>query len=771
MVSIYFMKKYSILTLLILILGWNNVFSQPYKDIPVGTWRMHFAYNQALILEETPSRIYATTNNSLFYFDKNTSELNSFTKMDGLSGLNITALRYSPSHKLLIVGYADGLMDFIADDGTITVLSDIRRANIIGSKQINNITIESDYAYLSTAFGLVVLNIKKKEIRESNTMLGNGGTSQVAVSNSAILRDTLYCLTSEGLKYININKNILNTTLWSVASNVSSSVTNIIAVNNKLYLSEYNYLLAGSGNSWANTGLYMNYTIKSMRATNSKTGLVLAEYNNVYYVDLVNNISTQIYSNSGQYFNDALLDANGKYWIADSRKGLRSLINNNTQIQTYAFNSPYEDACQRFYYYNGKMLAMYGGYDLGINAPLSKITGYGVFENNEWKSYGYAEGTPNMPYVQDLVSAAYSAQDNTLYLASFSHGILTLKDTSYGLINQQTTGTQFVEILNDPNYRTLRISDLKIDTQNNLWAISHLQDKKPAVHTKPNGSTQWKTFYFEYPQEQFVLDIEIADNNYKWLRVSPRGGGSIIIFNDAGVSRQLTTTTNNGGLPDGSVHCITKDLEGSMWVGTGKGMVVFDNPSTVLSGSVNARLPVIEGRPVLETDVVTAIAIDGGNRKWVGTRTNGIWLFDADCQKALAHFYTENSPLPSDNIMALGFNSSTGELFISTDKGICSYRTTSTAGTETHESVKIFPNPVKPDFEGYVAISGLVNNATVKITDVSGKLMYETTAQGGTATWDRKNYTGKEAESGVYLVFSSEETGEQKFVGKVVVVE
>ncbi|WP_177199951.1 type IX secretion system anionic LPS delivery protein PorZ [Flexibacter flexilis] len=764
------MKKYSILILLILILGWNNAFSQPYKDIPVGTWRMHFAYNQALTLEETPSRIYTTTANSLFYFDKKSTELTSFTKMDGLSGLNITALRYSPAHKLLVVGYADGLLDFIADDGTITILSDIRRASIIGSKQINNITIQGDYAYLSTAFGLVVLNIAKKEIKESNTMLGNSGTSQIAVSNSALLRDTLYCLTSEGLKYISLSKNILNTTLWSVSSSVSN-VSNIITANNKLYLSQNNNLLTGSGNRWSNTGLYMNYNIRSMKLANNGTGLVLAEYNNVYYADLTNNTSTQIYATSNQNFNDALLDATGKYWIADGWKGLRTLTNNNAEIQNYTINSPYEDACQRFYYYNGKMVAMYGGYDLGINAPLTKTTGYGVFENNEWKSYGAAEGTPNMPYVQDLVSAAYSAKDNTLYFASFSHGILTLKDTSYGLINHQTAGSQFVEILNDPNYPTLRISDIKVDNNNNLWAVSYLQSQKPAIHTKPNGSDQWKTFYFNSSQEQFVLDIEIADNNDKWLRVSPRGGGSIIVFNDAGVSRQLTTTTNIGGLPDGSVYCITKDLEGSMWVGTGKGMVVFDNPSTVLSGSVNARLPIIDGRPVLETDVVSAIAIDGGNRKWVGTRTNGIWLFDADCQKALAHFYTENSPLPSDNIMALGINASTGELFVSTDKGICSYRTTATAGTETHENVKIFPNPVKPDFEGYVAISGLVNNATVKITDVSGKLMYETTAQGGTATWNKKNYTGAEAESGVYLVFSSDDTGEQKFVGKVMVVK
>ena len=165
-----------------------------------------------------------------------------------------------------------------------------------------------------------------------------------------------------------------------------------------------------------------------------------------------------------------------------------------------------------------------------------------------------------------------------------------------------------------------------------------------------------------------------------------------------------------------------------------------------------------------------AIAIDGGNRKWVGTN-DGLWLFNEDLTKVLLYFNADNSPLPSSYISDIKIQPLTGEVFFATSQGLISYRGTSTEGDENFDSVKIFPNPVKPDFTGLVGISGLASDVSVKITDVAGNLVYETKAQGGTAVWNVRDYNGKRAATGVYLIFCAASDGSAKFVSKIAVVE
>jgi len=162
--------------------------------------------------------------------------------------------------------------------------------------------------------------------------------------------------------------------------------------------------------------------------------------------------------------------------------------------------------------------------------------------------------------------------------------------------------------------------------------------------------------------------------------------------------------------------------------------------------------------------------VDGANRKWVGTDRGGVFLFSEDGTKQIYHFTAENSPLLSDRIVCIAL-SLDGEVFFGTDKGVISFRGTATPGGDTNEDVYAFPNPVKSDYEGYIAIKGLVNNAQVKITDVNGVLVYSTQAEGGQAVWwDGKNFDGRKVQTGVYLVFAANDTGTEKVVTKILFV-
>jgi hypothetical protein len=210
-----------------------------------------------------------------------------------------------------------------------------------------------------------------------------------------------------------------------------------------------------------------------------------------------------------------------------------------------------------------------------------------------------------------------------------------------------------------------------------------------------------------------------------------------------------------------------------MWVGTDKGVVVFDNPTAVFSGkNFDAYTPIFERRRLLGNETITSIAIDGGNRKWIGTK-NGIFLFSTDGTELINNFNEKNSPLPSNEISYITAEPNTGEVYIRTSKGMVSYRGTATEGSSKQDenAVKVFPNPVRPDFEGQIGIEGLVENAFVKITDVAGNLVYETRANGGTAVWNGKTLAGGRVETGIYLIFSANKKGEETLVSRLAVVK
>src|SRR5690606_14784172 len=177
-----------------------------------------------------------------------------------------------------------------------------------------------------------------------------------------------------------------------------------------------------------------------------------------------------------------------------------------------------------------------------------------------------------------------------------------------------------------------------------------------------------------------------------------------------------------------------------------------------------------ENRFLLNGEKVTSIAVDGGNRKWVGTE-RGVWLFGPDGDEMIYNFTSENSPLPSGNIRSIAINGQSGEVFLATDRGTVSFRSDATVSEGNFSSVKIFPNPVTSEFSGLVGISGLAQDAVVKITDISGRLVWQTYAVGGTASWNVRHYNGQRVTTGVYLVFSASADGSQEYVGKIAVVE
>ena len=464
----------------------------------------------------------------------------------------------------------------------------------------------------------------------------------------------------------------------------------------------------------------------------------------------------------------ACLDNDNNLWVADSVNGLLK-FNDYEYQETYMPEGPVRNEIYSLEFEENKLYLCHGGH---ANFTTNSLINDGVsIKNNydDWINYDrYKLGN-----ARDILEVAVN--NGTEYYASWYHGIPEMRDgelvVKHGFAN--TNGA--LDTCWYSNNR-IRISDIKFDSRGNMWALS--SEVNHPVVVKSNNNT-WYSFSINQNQVGLFLDDLLIDRyNQKW-GVLAKGNG-LFVFTESGtiedpsddMYKLLNTNVGEGNLPSLQTYSLAEDLNGEIWVGTDKGIAVFYNPEAVFSEyNYDAQQILITtgdyGQYLLNEEKIKCIAIDGANRKWIGTEKSGVFLLSEDGQNEILHFTKNNSPLFSDNIIDITINHENGEVFIGTSSGLISYRSDATKGSFSQNKTHVFPNPVESDYSGPIAVSGLVANANVKITDMAGNLVYETTANGGQAVWNGKNKDGERAATGVYLVFSTDIYGEEKTVSKI----
>jgi ligand-binding sensor domain-containing protein len=741
-----------------------KVFAQ---DIPIGTWRTHLSYRDVSTLALTEEEVFAASATGFFSLDRNTVSSTILSRADGFSDTEVSRLAYNAANKTLVITYRNGNIDLL-EDNTITNINDLARATIITDKQINHIYFSGSLAYLSTNFGVVVLDMQRKEIRETYRNLGTNGSS-TAVFAGTIVDNTIFLATSQGvLSAPATGVNLLDFRNWrrsgpaeGIPASPSTSIASRGSVVYAAIANEGLYVM-DNGN-WQKSSLPETTQINNIQVSGNR--LLVSVPGKIFSID-INNTVQEITHPLLENPQEAAYDESGKLWIADASNGLVS--NYAGGFQSFIPNGPASSQTWGLLSYDKNILALPGAYTAVSFLPLNQTPGFYVFTPSGWVNYTNTSPEPalRIPPVKDLISATYNPADKNLYLGSFGEGLLIVKpDGSFETLNAANSPLQTNAEGN------IQITGLAADAEGNVWMTNFgAASNQPSLYVRRRDNT-WQSYTFAHAAARRPLSLLIDDNNVKWMRLAPPAGGIWVFDEKLNRSRYLSTASGQGGLPSNVVNSLIKDKEGQIWVGTDRGVALFFNPFAVFSStSFDALTPIFERRPLLSNEVVTSIAVDGGNRKWMGTR-NGLWLFNADASELIHHFTSQNSPLLSNNILDIAIQPATGEVFIATGKGIVSYRGTATAGESVHSTVSVFPNPVRPDFTGLVGISGLVNNAIVKITDISGRLVYETRAQGSTAVWNVKDYTGRRAATGIYLIFSADAEGNETLVTKMAVIE
>ena len=743
----------------------------------IGSWRDHLPYHNSTFICEVEDKIFCVTENGLFYFDKIDNSINRMSKVNGLSDVDVKKLSYDPNNKNLLIIYKNCNID-IYNDGQITNISDIKEEMILGEKTINNIFYRDDIAYLACSFGLVLLDTKSNEIIDTYKIGQEGNI--VKINDCTFNQDSIYTGTSEGLYKASIYdenlsdfRNWYKETNFGIGLDYNASFEYITNYNGEIYAKYADSIVIKYENNYWQKHMIFNQNINHLHTSYNALFIVFDSEIQIFHADgNIENISQNI---SSAYH--AIYDKNGDVWVADYDKDLLKYNSTNFDQQIDPAG-PRTGNVFKLLTNNNDLWVAPGGY-YNSRENIWNYDGAFFFENNYFWDY---KSSSEIGGAYDVVSIAANNKNNSeLYLSSWNGGIIKLENkeyiTTYNYYN--TNGAlDTVSIANVNGW--IRISDLCFDNSQNLWAINSLAQNPLVVK---NSYDEWFSYRINGIDgaTNYFEDLIVDNYGQKWGIIKNNG---LFVYDDKGTlensnddeTQLINTNVGMGNLPSSEVYCLEIDLENNIWVGTDKGITVFYSPELVFSGqNFDSQQILIQqgeyGQYLLDTETIKCIAIDGANRKWIGTNGSGVFLLSEDGTNEIHHFTSENSPLFSNNIIDIAINNISGEVFIGTEKGIISYRSDATIGYNYHSAVEIFPNPVKDTYNGKIAINGLVNNSNVKITDINSNLVFECYANGGQAIWNGKIKTGERASTGVYLVFSTNIDGTETLVSKILIIK
>ena len=755
-------------------------------QIGTGQWRLHVPARKAIDIVAGNGLVYTAFENGLLEYDPIANETSTLNAVNGLSDINLTCLTFDASRKTLYIGYENGNLDKLQDN-RITNIPAIKLAQIPGSKKINKIVSYGNFIYLATGFSIVKIDPIKDEVKD--TWYPTNGNDPIL--DLAFKNDTVFALTATRMFAGNIgNFALADPSEWIVDSRLITLTTtdnykeiefvgdDLFVLFNKVNYGEDSvFKIKTAGLELVNNETF-SMEIFSISNQNEKLALQIAGGVFVYNTDYSYHLVANSYSFGGVPKPTASVVYDGNLWIADSEIGLVRYTNENSST-LISFEGPPKKAFYSMDWEAGKMAFASGGLS-SIEATYN-TGGVYVFEDEKWALFD----KDNMPLwnnqnIWDFLTVSIDPT-NTKRIA-----VGTYSQIPVSIIENNALVTDTFTPNNSPLEYTengatsAMVTAVKYDTEGNLWVLNGYAENPLKALTKEGT---WFSFDCGNAAKNKLSKKMVIDyNGNKWFAIE---NGGLFGYNDNNsISNpaddkkvNLNTNENTGALPSNTINALAVDFDNEIWIGTDNGFAILYNSANAFDaepGEYNAQRIKLEYEGnveyVLGNTNITDIEVDGGNRKWFGTANSGILLLSPDGQTILQQFTTENSPLISNVIIDLKLDQSTGELFIITDKGLVSYRTDASYEDSEYSTVTVFPNPAHPDFEGPITIQGIRYNSDVKITDIAGNLVYQTTSNGGTATWNGKTLSGQKVATGVYLIWTAANEGKGRKVGKVLVV-
>ncbi|WP_445758051.1 type IX secretion system anionic LPS delivery protein PorZ [Polaribacter sp.] len=761
----------------------TSVFSQVDSS---DSWEDFYSYNNVKDFIKVNNQIFALVDNAVFTFDETTSETKKISSIQGLSGEVTSAIYYSEAFKRVVIGYENGLIEVIDEDNSITISSDLANFNQSGEKRVNHISGFGNTLYISTPFAIVEYDIEKLEFGDT-FFIGNNSSS-LRINETTILNNTIYAVTAQGIFTSDITNNLLiDFNNWQQQF-PGRNFTHILQFNNQLYVTENSKLLQLNGSNLNEIRVY-SQPILGLKSSNSHLAISLQKNASILNLSLNEVTNFGITSDFDFTLSNAFFENNIIYLATQEFGILKTTLGQPTNYQEIHPEGPLSNEVFSIDAENNHLWVVFGGYD-GTYTPIQRRRGFSHFNGENWINTPF---NPSLPFIDlNYVSIDPNAE-NRVFISSFGDtrevnsvstgGLLVVENDEIKTFYNHLNSTLEDIVPNDPSRVTIRISGTAFDRQGNLWvnSISNSQKVK-----KLSTTGVWSSFDISSLKTVDALglsEIVVDRSNNVWMGTRRNG---LYVFNENGNRKaRLIATPNQGNLPDTDVLTVAADNSSRIWIGTRNGLVVFRGTSSVFESTVlNAQPVIIEennvGERLLGDQRVNSIEIDGADNKWFGTDSGGVLYTNPSGQRTLANFSTQNSPLPSNRILKIRVDDSSGKVFFATDRGIVAYNSKVAPFGEELGEVYAYPNPALKNHET-VTISGrngtsLPRGTNVKILDVAGNLVYETNVveeqevQGGKVVWNKKNLAGNRVASGVYVVLLSADDGSQTAVTKIAIV-
>ena len=694
---------------------------------PIGSWRAHFS-NESIQQVIKGDQIYVAATNQIIQIDANkqTNYLNTTT---GLHAIGIHKIAWHPIENQLVIAYKNSRIDIVQGD-QVTLIDDIELTNLYADKTINDLLVFNNNAYLACNFGIVMIDLLKKEIK--STLFPNNNRQSVKVLQALPFQNKLFALTENGIWSTTLGQN----NSWIQENTMGiSGIKNMFVFKNQLYFNSQQKIYPYQTNIASHQ--ISSGTIETIAVDEDRILAGITYQNKGALIQFNNNQTNTVLIDSNVLIQpvDLLKDGN-TIWVADFGKGL---YEKNEQSKWTALGGPLSNAFGSNAFANQQILMSYGANKIGISnlnekgwSNLTQIQNFKInyveavsidpMDQSWWMGMGnqLIHYDPNKKIVEEILPSTFNGAIKSIQQKT--DGQIVLLKEGFGIVSKE--GGKWNNYPMQTGFSSTNLKKILVDKNDLSWIIG--------------------------PQQQGIVLFQKQNNQAVW--------------------RQLNRGKGSGNLPSMEVTAISEDRDGSIWVGTDNGIAIFQ--CNTINEACDAYLPIVQSNGfngyLFQRETIHSISIDGANRKWIGT-DNGAWLISQDGTEVLKHFTTENSPLPDNAVLSIGIEPTDGDVFFFTKNGIISYKGEATESALAQSAIKIFPNPIAPNYNGPIMIKNLVNNALVKITAINGQLMMQTRALGGQAIWNGRDQYQQKAASGIYLIFVRDDMGNEKAVGKILI--
>ena len=765
-----------LLSLVVALIGGGSVQAQ------VGTWRYHFAATPPEQLAIWGTEVYAARVGDLLCYNTADRTQVSLSKRNGLSGGDIGAIAYHSVGNCLIIGYKDGNIDLYYG-GHVFNMPDIKDKPLVGSndKAIYRIHTQGPYAYIACGFGIVIVDVLKREFRETYFIGPLNGSLRV---NEVNCDDRyIWAVTEQGLRFaakdaVNLNDYTAWTVdpFWGEEHQLSQAVklgeTWWVLEKGKDGAADLVYC-GQLGGAWTLADTADIKEVSCLRAgANYVARGTYRQSVQQWSVDLLSETGELLYRAAidrgyeGSIPYDALLDARQNLWAVGSWASIMRFDQADGHMETFYYWGPAFNTAMTMTGRADRIYLASGGYDAAFT-PIYREGTVSVFDGREWRFLnganieGYELFSANVQVLEDPF------EEGHYYWASAVDGLLEIRDNK--VVNHFGEDNSPLQVYGG----VVHVYGIAFDADGDVW-MTNPGSSTALLEYRRDGT--WQAYDISEYTTGLRLGAVMVDY-WQHIWVIDNNDNVYVFEADGAAIKGLQIDENNGSsVTTSRVYCMLEDEVGHVWLGTERGIKlidrhaeVFDRPKGHYSSVECKNIMVPSGDYIIEllrNEAVRAMVCDGANRKWIGTESNGLFLVSADGTQELAHYTVENSDLLSDQITAIGMIPYTGEVFMATGGGICSYMGTGAFKEEGAQALP-FPNPVPPGYDGYISIRNLPTDAEVKITDAAGHLIYEGRATGSQLSWNGFNMQGKRPQSGVLLVFAATSDGTQRIVCKI----